>query len=73
MKTGTARLLAPGQIWKTGVADIEILALGKRRIHYQITVRLGGRHVSAQISGIEAMAAYLKANRAQLVEGASNN
>ena len=65
--------LAKGQVWKTRAADIEIVGLGKRLIHYKITKQFGPKHVSAQISGIEAMADYLEANQAQLVKGPSTN
>ncbi len=67
------RLLASGQVWKTPAADIEILRLGKRLIHYRITKQLGHKRVSAQISGIDAMANYLHTNKARLVAGASSN
>ena len=59
--------LAKGQIWKTRAADIEIVALGKRRIHYRVTTQLRPKLVSAQISGIEAMENYLQTNAARLV------
>ena len=65
--------MAKGQIWKTRAANIEIVALGKELIHYRITKQFGRKHVSAQISGIEAMAHYLEANGARLVTGASSN
>ena len=65
--------LAKGQVWKTGAANIEIVALGRRMIHYRITKNLGLKQVSAQISGIEAMENYLSENAAQLVKGASAN
>jgi hypothetical protein len=67
------RLLASGQVWKTRAADIEIVALGKRLIHYRITRQMGRKAVSAQISGIEAMENYLRTNAAQLVKGDSTN
>ena len=67
------RPLARGQVWKTRVADIEIVALGKRLIHYRITRQLGRKAVSAQISGIEAMENYLQTNAAKLVQGKSTN
>jgi hypothetical protein len=67
------RPLATGQVWKTGAADIEIVALGKRLIHYRITKQLGRKGVSAQISGIEAMENYLKTHEARLVQGDSTN
>jgi hypothetical protein len=61
---GTA--LAKGQIWKTGIADIEIIGLGKEFMHYRVTKRAGIPGVSTQISGIDAMKAYLKRNAALL-------
>jgi hypothetical protein len=65
--------LATGQVWKTSIADIEILRLGKRLIHYRIFKHLGHKRVSAQLCGIGAMANYLKVNEARLVKGASAN
>ena len=75
MKVGKHKLgpLVKGQIWKTRAADIEIVALGKRLIHYRITRQFGRKKVSAQISGIEAIANYLAANAARLVKGHSTN
>jgi hypothetical protein len=73
VKTHGGRALASGQVWKTSAANIEIVALGKRLIHYRITKQLGRKGVSAQISGIEAMENYLKTNEARLVKGDSNN
>jgi len=67
------RPLARGQVWKTRAADIEIVALGKRLIHYRITRQLGRKAMSTQISGIEAMENYLRTNAAQLVDGDSTN
>ena len=75
MKSGPNRLrtLAKGQVWKTRAANIEIVALGKSLIHYKITQQFGRKGVSAQISGIDAMANYLGANEAQLIKGPSTN
>jgi hypothetical protein len=75
MKMGcqSTRSLAKGQVWKTRAADIEILALGRRLIHYKITKQLGQKEVSAQISGIEAMENYLKSNAARLAVADSAN
>ena len=73
MATNSPKPLAQGQVWKTRAADIEIVAMGKRLIHYRITRQFGRKRVSAQISGIEAMANYLAANAARLVKGASAN
>jgi hypothetical protein len=72
-RRNSLRPLAKGQVWKTSAADIEIVALGKRLIHYKITKQFGRKRVSAQISGIEAMANYLAANAARLVRGPSTN
>ena len=73
IKTQRRGPLARGQVWKTRAADIEIVGLGKRLIHYKITKQFGPKHVSAQISGIEAMTNYLELHQAQLVKGSSTN
>jgi hypothetical protein len=73
LKSRSRQPLAKGQIWKTQAADIEIVALGKELIHYRITKQFGLKRVSAQISGIDAMANYLEANAARLVRGSSTN
>lgn len=65
--------MATGQTWKTRAAAIEILRLGKRRIHYRITKHLGHPLVSSQISAIGAMEKYLWANQARLVDEPSRN
>jgi hypothetical protein len=72
MTLDSRRPLAKGQIWKTRAAAIEIVAVGKRLIHYRITHQLGGQRVSAQISGIGAMADYLTRNAAVLGKAAGN-
>ncbi len=54
-------------------AEIHILGLGKRLVHYRITRDWGQKRVSAQISGLHAMARYLEHNQAQLVTGACSN
>jgi len=64
--------LAKGQIWKTNVADFEILALNQDFIHYKVTHRIGARQISAQVSGLEAMTDYLQRHRAQLVARSRN-
>lgn len=73
MQRMTTGPLAKGQIWKTRAANIEIVAIGKRLIHYRVTRQLGPKQVSAQLSGIGAMAEYLKRNAAVLVKGAARN
>ena len=73
-KSQDRKPLAKGQVWKTRVADIEILALGRRLIHYRVTRQWGTkRGVSAQISGVQAMENYLKTNEARLMKGNSRN
>jgi hypothetical protein len=71
MTINEIRALAPGQIWKTRAAAIEILRLGKKFIHYKVTKVLGQRRVSAQVSCTEALANYLRVNEAQLVKDPS--
>ena len=73
VKNQRRRALAKGQVWKTNAADIEIVGLGKRLIHYKITKQFGLKQLSAQISGIEAMANYLESNAARLVKGPCTN
>jgi hypothetical protein len=73
MKLQTKRPLAKGQVWQTRAANIEIVGLGKRLIHYKISKQLDLRRVSAQISGIEAMENYLRDNKARLIKGPSTN
>ena len=73
IETHAQGLLAKGQVWKTRAADIEIVALGKELIHYKITNQFGRKRVSAQISGIEAMANYLVTHEARLVQGPCTN
>src|SRR5215469_14320215 len=63
---GPGRVLAEGQVWRTGAADIEVVGLGKRFIHYRITRHLEPRQVSSQISAVEPMRNYLRTNQARL-------
>jgi hypothetical protein len=70
--TRAFRPLAQGQQWKTKDAYIEIIDLGKRLIHYRLVRQLGQMR-RTQTSGIDTMEAYLKANAAKLVKGASAN
>ncbi|HWH69528.1 MAG TPA: hypothetical protein VNT26_09100 [Candidatus Sulfotelmatobacter sp.] len=67
------RPLAKGQIWKTRAAAIEIMALGQGFIHYKVTKQLGVKHVSAQVSGIEALENYLRLQEARLTKAPANN
>ncbi len=72
-RSKSTRAVSEGQIWKTAAADIEIVGLGKRLIHYRVTKQFGPREVSAQISEIQAMENYLKTNRAELAKRPSAN
>lgn len=65
--------LAKGQVWRTRIAQVEIVGLGKRLIHYRITKHLGHKTISAQISAIQALENYLRNNQALLITGISNN
>ncbi len=60
--------LVKGQIWETKAANIEVLGVANGFVHYKVTTSLGGRRVSAQISGLEPMANYLLVNRARLTD-----
>jgi hypothetical protein len=73
IKVQRQRSLAKGQVWQTRAANIEIVGLGKRLIHYRITRQFGPKEVSAQLSGIDAMSNYLQVHQAQLVRGDSTN
>jgi hypothetical protein len=73
MQMISQRPLAKGQVWKTRAADIEIVAMGKRHIHYKVTKQMGRKQVSVQISGTQAMENYLQTNAARLAPGASAN
>ncbi len=65
--------MARGQVWRTGSANIEIVGLGKRLIHYRITPQFSPKQVSTQLSGIDAMSNYLQVHQAQLVHAPSTN
>ena len=73
MSIRNSQSLAKGQVWKTRSAHIEIVSLGKNYIHYRISPQLQPSRVSAQISGIEAMANYLRANSATLADCSAAN
>jgi hypothetical protein len=73
LKSHINKPLVKGQVWKTRAADIEIVALGKRLIHYKITNQLWPNLVSAQISGIQAMQSYLENHKASLARANSTN
>jgi hypothetical protein len=60
--------LAKGQLWKINDAYIQIVELGKRLIQYKMLRQQGQRAVRTQMTGIDELAAYLKANAARLVD-----
>jgi hypothetical protein len=59
--------LAKGQLWKTKDSHIRIVELGKMLVHYKM-LKDPRQMRSTQMSRVDNMLAYLKANRAQLVE-----
>ena len=64
--------LAPGQLWKTENAYIQIVDLGKRLIDYRLMRQLGQSR-RTQTSTIEIMEKYLKTNEARLMKGNCRN
>lgn len=67
-KTSPPPPLAKGQLWKINDAYIQIVELGKRLIQYKMLRQQGQRAVRTQMTGIDELAAYLKANAARLVD-----
>lgn len=59
--------LAKGQLWQINDAYIQIVELGRRLIQYKMLRQQGQRAVRTQMTGIENLEAYLKANEARLV------
>lgn len=59
--------LAKGQFWKTKKGLIRIVELGKMLVHYKMLSDLRQMR-RTQVSRIDNMLAYLKTNRARLVE-----
>jgi hypothetical protein len=59
--------LAKGQLWSTKDSHIRIMELGKRLVHYKMLRDLRQMR-RTQMSRIDTMQAYLKTNRARLVE-----
>ena len=59
--------LAKGQLWRTETTHIQIVDLGKMLVHYKMLRDLRQMR-RTQMSRIDSMLAYLKTNRAQLVE-----
>lgn len=66
------RPLTKGQIWRTRAAEIQILGLANQFVHYTVTALIGPRRTTAQVSGIEPMANYLKLTRARLLKPAAS-
>ena len=59
--------LAKGQLWRTEKGHIRIVELGKMLVHYKMLRDLRQMR-RTQMSRIDSMVAYLKTNRAELVE-----
>lgn len=62
--------LAKGQLWRTEQGHIRIVELGKMLVHYKMLRELRQMR-RTQISRIDSMVAYLKTNRARLVENSA--
>jgi hypothetical protein len=60
--------LAKGQIWKLPDSHIEILEIGKRLTHYRHFRTLDAKRVPIQLTGIQTIQAYLKTNKAVLIQ-----
>ena len=60
--------LAKGQIWKLPDSHIEILEIGKRLTHYRHFRTLDAKRVLIQLTGIQTIQAYLKTNKAVLIQ-----
>ena len=65
-------LLSKGQIWKTKDVHVRIVELGKMLVHYKLLRDLGQTR-RTQMSRIDRMEEYLKANNARLIEDVSRN
>lgn len=73
MKTNSRKpspALAKGQLWRTEKGHIRIVELGKMLVHYKMLRELRQMR-RTQISRIDSMVAYLKTNRAQLMENSA--
>jgi hypothetical protein len=70
-KTGIKRL-EKGQFWKVDDSYIHIVELGKRLAHYKQLRSTSQKGGTVKMLGIEAIENYLRANRAKLVNAASN-
>ena len=60
--------LAKGQIWKLPDSHIEILEIGKRLTHYRHFRSFDAKRVPIQLTGIQTIQAYLKSNKAILIQ-----
>jgi hypothetical protein len=67
-KVSPPKELAKGQIWKLPDSHIEILEIGKRLTHYRHFRTLDAKRVPIQLTGIQTIQAYLKTNKAILVD-----
>ena len=64
--------LAKGQLWKTKDAHIQIVERGRILVHYKMLRELGQMR-RTQMSRVENMEDYLRANKALLVEAGSKS
>ncbi len=61
--------LAKGQIWKTKDFHVQIVDRGNLLVHYKMLKDLGQTR-RVQMSRVESMEDYLKANKARLLQSA---
>src|SRR5438046_2146124 len=60
--------LAKGQVWKLPDSHIEILEIGKRLTHYRHYRAIDAKRVPIQLTNIATIQAYLKSNKAILIQ-----
>ena len=59
--------LAIGQMWKLNAGQLQITGMGKLLASYKVFRAPGQKGVQTQMSGIENLKKYLRANKAGLM------
>ena len=67
-KISQVKELAKGQVWKLPDSHIEILEIGKRLTHYRHYRAIDAKRVPIQLTNIATIQAYLKTNKAVLIQ-----
>jgi len=67
-KISQVKELAKGQVWKLPDSHIEILEIGKRLTHYRHYRAIDAKRVPIQLTNIATIQAYLKSNKAVLIQ-----